>query len=628
MSHARKLPPLHQRIANLRWAILLVILALITLHQLMLWAVLRWGPPTYQTWLAVAFDGLLGSLVIWFGLNWLVKNIARQEQTEAELRLAYDKLAETHRQLLAVHDMGCEIASASDMQQILELAARAPSHLAGAKGSTIVTFDNTCNRLKLDMAWGLSDTYLGGLRQRMEAGIAAGRCEQCSPLTARLSNDCPLFEGMEGLARREGIQSLICLPLTRNQKREGLISAYFPSPNGPPEEQVQLLNIVATEIASALDGARLRTDQMATLYAVENLTQGQQELDDLLAQVLDTTLTGWGVRSGAILLYDEAEATWHHWTQRGLGDEPTHPHFELALHLAGEVRQRRQPILIPNLSHYPAWQSTPNNGLCSAAVAPLVTGQALLGALVMMANQPDLFQPRQTPFFLAIAQHAALAINNAQLHAQVQQMAVLEERYRLSREIHDGLAQTLSLLGWQLDHLKSLLAKGHLDRLEQELGTGRNMVREAYLDAREAIDGLRLQSEPPGDLATVLPEYVTDFEDRTGIEATLELSPESISLSGETELHLLRIIQEALTNVRKHACARHIWVRLHSEEHSQGLTLTIADDGQGFDPALPRGRKHLGLSTMRERARSQGGDFSIVTGPKQGTRITVTLPSA
>lgn len=626
MSHAKESLSLHQRIASLRWVILVVILALVALHQLMLWGVLRWAPVAYQTWLAVAFDVLLGGLVIWFALNWLVKNIAHQQQTEAELRQAYDKLAETHRQLLAVHDIGCEIASASDMQRVLELAARAPSHLAGATGSTVVTFDGESNRLKLDMAWGLSDAYLEGLHQRMEVGISAGRCEHCNPLKAGLSNNCPLFEGMEELARREGIQSLVCLPLIRTQKREGIISAYFPSPDGPPEEQIQLLNIVANEIASALDNARLRTSQMATLYAVENLTQVQQDLDDLLAQVLETTMAGWSTRRGAILLYDEADATWHHWTQRELGDGPAHPHFELALHLAEEVRQGRQPILIPDLSRDPARSSPAGDELCSAAVAPLLVGNELLGALVLITDRPNIFQPRQASFFSAIAHQAALAISNAQLHAQVQQMAVLEERYRLSREIHDGLAQTLSSLGWHLDHLRTLLAKGHLDILEKELVAGRHMVREAYMEVREAIDGLRLQSEHDEGLVTALQECLIDFEDRTDIKTALEIETDPVVLSRETELQLLRIVQEALTNVRKHAHARHVWVRLHSQEDNGQLTLTIADDGQGFDPALPRGRKHLGLSTMRERAQSRGGDISIVTGPKQGTRITVTLP--
>jgi signal transduction histidine kinase len=255
----------------------------------------------------------------------------------------------------------------------------------------------------------------------------------------------------------------------------------------------------------------------------------------------------------------------------------------------------------------------------------LLAGGELLGALVMFAERPKHFQARHASFFQAIAHQAALAISNARLHAQVQQMAVLEERYRLSREMHDGLAQTLSGLGWQLDHLKSLLADGRLEALEDELAFGRRMVREAYMDVREAIDGLRLVVDHPGGLAAALQEYAADFQARTEIETAVEIDKEMAPLSSETKLQLLRIVQEALTNIRKHAAASHVQVRLQYQPKAGQLALTIADDGRGFDPALPRGRGHLGLATMRERAQSQGGDFTIVTGPDQGTRITVTL---
>lgn len=625
MKSVPKLYSLHQQIIHVRRAVPIAVFVGIVLLQIIIWSVQPYVPPAYDTWLVVGLYGLVGSLIAWFVLGWLAKKIASHEQTQADLQAAHKNLAETHRQLLAVHDIGREIASAGDMQQVLELAARAPGHLTSAVGSTVMTFDSNCDRLNLDMAWGLSDTYLDGLRERMAVGIHSERCLQCNPLMARVSSDCPLFEGMEQLAQREGIQSLICLPLTRNQKREGIINAYFPSPDGPPEEQIQLLNIVATEIASALDGARLRNAQLSALYAVENLTKTKHDLDALLNQVLEATLSGWGTCGGGILLYDEADAAWHHWTQYGLDDSPNHPYFELALHLAEEAKQQKQPLLIANLAQYGV-TATPCNAN-SAAVAPLVAGNDLLGVLIMMSDQYNTFQPHQTSFFAAVAHQAALAINNAQLYSRVQQMAVLEERYRLSREIHDGLAQSLSFLGWHMDHLVNLLNKGQLDTLQDELATGQRMVREAYMNVREAIDGLRLQSEHDGGMLAALQEYIADFEDRTGIKTTLEISTELASLPPETELQLLRIVQEALVNTRKHAGAKNIWIKLSDQAYNNRLSLTIIDDGCGFDPALPRGRKHLGLSTMRERAHSRGGDFSIVTGPKQGTRITVTLPA-
>jgi signal transduction histidine kinase len=623
MNRPKQARPLYQQIARWRWVAPIIILILAALHELALWGLLDWSLTAYHALLTIALYGLSGSLVIWFALDWLIQNLARQEQTEAELRQAYDSLTQTHRQLLAVHDIGRELASAADMQQVLELAARAPTYLAGAQGSSVVTFDNEEGRLRLDMAWGLSDTYLHNLRRRVEAGIPASRCRLCDSLTAHVSGDCPLFAGMQDLARAEGIQSLVCLPIVREQKREGIISAYFPSPNGPPEEQVQLLNIVTNGIASALDSVRLRTSQMAAIYAVEHLTQTQQDLDDLLEQVLETSLSGWAVQGGAILLYNEQDGTWHRRVQHGLGDDPNHPYLDLALNLAEEARQKGEPVLIPDLSQHSNGGFQHTNGLHSAAAAPLISGGQQLGALVMVAKRPKLFQPRHAPFFSAIAHQAALAISNAQLHSRVQQMAVLEERYRLSREMHDGLAQTLGSLGWQLDHLKTLLEKKELQAMGQELADTRRMVREAYMDVREAIDGLRLAVGHPGGLAAALAEYVADFQNRTGITTDFQVDDEAFSLPAQVELQLLRIVQEGLTNIRKHAAAPHAWVRL--QPRPDLIELTIADNGQGFDPHLPRGRHHLGLAGMRERVQSLGGSLTLATSPGRGTRITVTI---
>ncbi len=623
-SRPKKFGPLHEHIQWLRWIVPLAILGMAALHQLALFALSAQMPVRYQFWLAIGLYGLTGSLAVWLVLDWVAKSVARQEKTEIELRTAYDNLAETHRQLLAAHDIGREIASAADIQKILELAARAPTHLANAKGATVVTFDEDTKRLNLDMAWGMSANYLKGLQQRIEAGIPSQRCKACQGLKTHVSSDCPLFEGLQDLARQDDIQSLVCLPLVRNGQREGIISAYFPSPNGPPEEQLRLLNIVASGIVTALDGIKLRNAQMETIYAIDHLTQTQQDLDNLLTQVLDTSLSGWEAQSGGIFLYDESTGAWKRWVQRGLGNNSSHPHLGLALNLAKDALQQKRPILIPDLSEYPTANPQSIKGLKSAAAAPLISGGEDLGALVMVARRADRFLARQASFLSAIAHQAAMAISNAQLHTQVQQMVIIEERYRLSREMHDGLAQTIASMGWQLDHLKSLLDKEDYQTARQELSNIRQTTREVYMDVREAIDGLRLAGEHSGGLAEALAEYVKDFYNRTGIQADFRVMGEKFTLPSETALQLQRIAQEGLTNARKHANAQHVWVQLQHTPHR--LEMVIADDGQGFDPNLPRGRHHVGLSSMRERVQSLGGSFTLATSPGQGTRITVTTP--
>lgn len=614
MNLAPKIPARAGRVLNWPWAAPLLILVLSGLSQLI---IQRWEPGR-RLWPTAAIYLLAAGLMIW----WLRRQATRQAQLAAELWQATAQAARTRNQLLAVHDLGARLAAAANTQQVLELAVRAPGYLTNAVGSLVVSFDEERERLKLDMAWGLSDAFLQALRQRVEAGLPGERCQSCRPLTARLYNGCPLFDGMEGLAQADGIQSLVCVPITCEQKRTGIISAYFPSPDGPPAEQMQLLNIVATEIAAALEGVRQRTGHMEALYAVEHLTQSRQDTCVLLEQVLDITLAGWGLRSGSILLRDPGGEAWAERVQRGLGESPEQPSAALAARLAETAIERGEPVLIPDLAALPpgAPGCDPEPG--SAAAAPLIAGGELLGALVLAAERAHFFQPHHAPFFSTIAHQAALAINNARLQARVQQLATLEERFRLSREMHDGLAQTLSSLGWQTDHLRTLLSRGELAAMEPVLATTRQLIHEAYLDVREAIDGLR---DPPGSLRPTLETYLAEFETRTGIRATLETEGAPVPLRPETELQLLRIVQEALSNVRKHAAAGQVWVRLRYQR--QKLALTIADDGRGFDPALPPGRGHVGLATMRERAESQGGELTLVTGPNQGTRLTITVPS-
>lgn len=117
---------------------------------------------------------------------------------------------------------------------------------------------------------------------------------------------------------------------------------------------------------------------------------------------------------------------------------------------------------------------------------------------------------------------------------------------------------------------------------------------------------------------------MADFSTRTGITTDFETYGDGPALPPVAELQLLRIAQEALTNVRKHSGAQHAQVRLIQE--GGRWELVVADGGRGFEPTVPRSHHHLGLATMRERAHSLGGNLIIATGPGQGTRITATVP--
>ncbi len=607
------------KVIRWRWLALVGVLALVTLHELFLSAIIFPLAPALRDAIGMLVYSVTGLGGVWLAFTLLARALARREQAEAELRHAFDELEFNHQKLLALNDFGKRISDANHEETVFELAAQGAVQLTGARASSVVTFDGNNDRLKLDMAWGLSNQYLLALRERMDSGISMQRCRECSTLKTKASSDCPLFVGLHEQARADGIGSLVCLPIVRDQERVGIISAYFPSVDGPPEDHIRLLNVLGGVIASSLDSLRQRQRQVGTLHALDRASQSAQALNDLAAQVLDIAAAGWDAQAGGIFLFDPASETWTCRARRNLGDAMTDARFQLGLQLANQTHSTRAPVLLANVAG-------DGHDLLSAVAAPLVAENQTFGAMFLGSRQARTFTDDHVEMLMTMAHQIALAIRNAQLYAQVGQLAVIEERYRLSREIHDGLAQTLAYQSLQAERLDHLISSQRYDAALSELAEMRQTIRAAYVDVREAIDGLRLGIDEPDKLVARLADYVDEFARQTGIVATFSSEPPGLTVQPETGMQLLRIAQEALTNVRKHSYARNVQVALRASANE--IELSVTDDGLGFRDAAQPGRVYHshGMATMRERAQSLGGSLTVATGPGQGTRIVVTTP--
>ena len=239
--------------------------------------------------------------------------------------------------------------------------------------------------------------------------------------------------------------------------------------------------------------------------------------------------------------------------------------------------------------------------------------------------------------------------------------AVLQERERLSRELHDGVAQIVAQLLLRLDTIKGLVAAERPQEAEAELERLHGVTDEIYDDIGESITGLRTNVAERG-LVRALQDYVDRFEEQHQIPVSLQTydtadqpdsepfgSPQDRlveSISPLIAFQLFRLIQEALTNVRKHSGAREATVTLISHGPDQ-LRVVITDDGQGFTPGSQRngriGSGHppstspalsrvegsgrgLGLTSMRERVEALGGTFQVNSQPGLGTQLTATIP--
>lgn len=214
---------------------------------------------------------------------------------------------------------------------------------------------------------------------------------------------------------------------------------------------------------------------------------------------------------------------------------------------------------------------------------------------------------------------------NAQLQNRLQSVAMLEERERIAREMHDNVGQVLGYVNTKAQAVRALLGAGRIAEADGQLIQLEQAAREVYADLREAILSLRTTTGPDRRLLSALREYVRRFTELSGVETALvaEGDPHVLALSPTTEAHLIRIVQEALTNVRKHASAGRATVRCAVSDSR--VVVSVEDDGIGIKPT--RAGAGFGLQTMRERAEAIGGTMTIEAGPEGGTMVRIDLPA-
>jgi two-component system nitrate/nitrite sensor histidine kinase NarX len=257
----------------------------------------------------------------------------------------------------------------------------------------------------------------------------------------------------------------------------------------------------------------------------------------------------------------------------------------------------------------------------------LTSPEMAFGDLVVTPAAGARYSEREWGFIHRIAELAVIAISSSRLREREQQMAILAERERIAREMHDSLAQVLGFIHLRLVDLRTKVARVESPQMNASLDELTSVAQDAYRDVREAILGLRESSRAGRSLFENLRAYLERYEHQAGIDTAFETDfDQPPNLSPQAEIHVIRVIQEALTNVRKHARARHATVRATTQEGM--VAFVVEDDGRGFnvnDPALSFDGG-FGLQAMRERMELIGGSLVIDSAPKRGTRIIAMVP--
>jgi PAS domain S-box-containing protein len=297
-----------------------------------------------------------------------------------------------------------------------------------------------------------------------------------------------------------------------------------------------------------------------------------------------------------------------------------------------KVAESKQPVIIDDIWSDEPWLKLLRNitnrdmlakfrDIHSWMGIPLISHDQLIGVLRLDHHEPNHFTSAHAGLGLAFANQAAIAIENARFHEQVQRLAAFQERQRLARELHDSVSQALYgiALGARTAQLR---LESEPEKLAEPLDYILSLAEAGLSEMRALIFELRPESLQNEGLVVAITKQADALRARYKLEVMTDLSSEpEISLDQKEVLY--RVMQEAVQNIARHSHATKVDVRLHQNDSC--LVLEVHDNGKGFDTSREY-PGHLGLQSMQERVAQIGGDFTMLSQPGMGTTISVSLP--
>ncbi|WP_333659771.1 GAF domain-containing protein [Meiothermus cerbereus] len=379
---------------------------------------------------------------------------------------------------------------------------------------------------------------------------------------------------------------------------------------------------------NAIEAERLASKRLEALYQADEKLYASLELDQVLQALADVCVDLLGADKSCILTWDETHQLLMTRAQRGFTSQFVQLINEYAGHGLIVYAARGGETVVVQDTHQDGSvvrQITDPEGIRAFMHIPIRLEGQVFGVFSVNNLQPHTFGPEEQRVFTSLARRAALAIQNARLYAQAQGKAVLEERQKLARDLHDSVSQTIYGIVLGVRSAKAQLAQ-HPEQVPATLDFVLKLAEAATAEMRALIFELRPDSLKHQGLVAALARQVAATRARHGLYIETRLGSEP-PLSLEAKEALYRVAQEALHNVVQHAQAHKVYLRL--EQHDSKVELEVRDDGVGFDSQREY-PGHLGLVSMRERIERLGGRFYIASSPGAGTtlRAELNLPSS
>jgi signal transduction histidine kinase len=549
------------------------------------------------------------------------------ERTLAHLKLEARVRART-RELTTLFEVQQAITRRLDPDDVMQLVADEARQLTASQRAIVFLLEDDEFRIAADSAEGSGETLVGH-RMPAAGSLTETAIQTRKPVYVTDPANDPHVKAdprRHTLVDQAGVKTLMVTPLISGDTAVGAISIAnkLTGNFGPNDERV--LTMLASSAVIGLENARLyqqeheRKQQLQTLLELTATASRILDLDEMLRITLDRLLVLVGAsRAGVVLLNEET-------AQVEL--RIIRPERPIAPEAMAELIEACQQIVASGEPLYVGPDAALGR-LEPGGFFPLQARGQAMGVLGIIGPEGGSFSQGQLALFESIADRISVGIDNARLYEQAQKFAVVEERQRLARELHDAVTQTL--------FTASLLAEVLPETWELDPEEGRQLLQELRQLSRGALAEMRtllLELRPAALVETSLGELLRQLGEavtgRTGVPVTVTEEQQG-RLPAEIHIAFYRIAQEALNNVAKHARASQVTLRLGcspgrsgslAETQPEGIELRINDDGCGFEPeAVPP--HHLGLGIMRERAHQIGAILEINSKSGLGTEIRV-----
>jgi signal transduction histidine kinase len=456
----------------------------------------------------------------------------------------------------------------------------------------------------------------------------------------------PHWANCRDLAARHGLRAGWATPILSSAGRVlGTFALYWRESCSPTPQHLKIINQLAQLVAFAIE----RAQAAKTLLASEKLARGQAEaltltLDALARETDPSRVMEHVLRIVTAQLDAHSCSVW-------LLDQVTDlMNFEFALEdgqfkskteslIAAvspsssvneiypwpEISRTGKPFILEDIRHgrdFPWRQRILALGVVTVLVVPMMIAGKMEGVIGIRFARKRVLRNEEQELAQVLANQAMLAIQLARLSAQSRQSAIISERNRMARDIHDTLAQGFTGVILHLEAAEEAMSRKRLEAVIGHLRGAGEIARDGLREARRSVRALRPLALEEKKLAEVLEELIMKLTVGTAVQATFTLQGESRELPPEIETNFLRVGQEALTNAIRHARPSKIDVLLTFGKRK--LRLSMCDNGCGFEPDSKS--SGFGLQGMAERAESMGGQFSIQSANGKGTTICVTIP--